>query len=52
MTVWFCTFCQSTVQIGARPVWCPDCGDGHSLKPLQVPYVPEQTRPLHAEPFG
>lgn len=52
LTVWFCSLCRVNVQIGARPSVCTECGSAGSLGPMAVPYVPEQTKPLHAEPFG
>lgn len=52
LTVWFCTLCRDTVQIGAKPTVCCFCEKSDGLTPLQVPYIPDTPKHLHAEPFG
>lgn len=52
LTVWFCTLCRDDVQIGAKPAVCCYCGNAENLNATQLPYIPDTTKPLHAEPFG
>lgn len=44
ITMWFCTFCRSDVQAGAKPDTCLDCKTGECLQPFEVPYVNEDYR--------
>jgi hypothetical protein len=43
ITVWFCFTCRDIAQVGAKPDKCIPCDSDESVRPLEVPYVSEES---------